>query len=74
MTFCKLLKKTSLPNGDTVEAYARTEKFESTATYQVVISRNGIAYDVIPCAKSTWRKRFASVLRDNIPAQTQKRE
>ena len=61
MTFCKLLRQATLPNGDIVEAYANTEKFETIAKYEIVVSRNGIAYDVIPCAKTTWRKRFNDI-------------
>lgn len=62
MTFCKLLRETTLDNGDTVQAYAKTEKFESVASYEITISRGCVAYSVIPCAKTTWKKRFNEIV------------
>ena len=58
MTFCKLLKETTLPNGDTVSAYENIDKYTSVPYYEIVVARGSIAYEVIPCAKTTWRKRF----------------
>ena len=61
MTFCKLLKEATLPNGDAVQAYQNTEKFESVSTYQIIIARGSIAHDVIPCARTTWKRKFAEL-------------
>lgn len=62
MTFCKLLKAATVGE-DTIEAYENYDKFDALPHYEVVISRNGIAYHVEKTAKTTWRRKFSEMAR-----------
>ena len=64
MTFYKTLKETTI-NEKTITAYERVEKFSSVPEYEIVISRDGIGYETIPVARTTWRKKFTQLVDEN---------
>ena len=57
MTFCKILKSAQVGK-DTVEAYECYDKFDLAPYYEIVVSRDGIGYQVEKTARTTWRKKF----------------
>lgn len=57
MTFCKVLKQSTI-GPDTVTAYENYDKFCSVPYYEIVVSRDGIGYQVEKTAKTTWRRKF----------------
>lgn len=57
MTFCKKLAQAT-KNGYDIEVWENTNKFESMPYYEITIGKNGIAYDVIKTAKTTWKRKF----------------
>lgn len=57
MTFCKVLKESKVGQ-DTVTAYENYDKFCPVPRYEIVVSRDGIAYNVERAAKTTWRRKF----------------
>ena len=60
MTFCvKLAEKTQ---GDyRISAWEETEKFETIPTYSIMIEKNDTVYEVIKCARTTWKRRFNAI-------------
>lgn len=60
MTFCELLAE----SGE-VSAWKKTEKFSCSADYEIVIARNGIAFCVIPTARTTWKKAYKNALEEH---------
>lgn len=62
MTFCETLKSETTASGYTVIAEKSTEKFENGSNYRVYVAEGSLAFLVIPCAKTTWRKRFAETV------------
>ena len=57
MTFCKkLAEKTQ--GEKSISAWEETEKFCTVSNYAIYKAKNGIVYETIKCAKSTWKKRF----------------
>lgn len=65
MTFCKILKEETTPSGKTISAYENIEKYETVPSYQIIISVDGIAVDVIPAARTTWARKFKQALNEN---------
>lgn len=65
MTFCRILKEETTPSGKTISAYENTEKYETVPSYQIIISVDGIAVDVIPAARTTWARKFKQALNEN---------
>ena len=63
MTFCEKLREAQA-NGKTVSAYKKTEKYSCVPRYEIIISEDAIAREVIKTAKSTWPKAFERVLRE----------
>lgn len=61
MTFCKVLAE-GKRDGDTITAYEKYEKFSAVPTYEIVVSRDGIARLVFKTARTTWKKRFREML------------
>ena len=59
MTFCELLAE----NGK-VSAWKKTEKFSRSADYEIVIAENGVAFCVIPTARTTWKKAYKKALKE----------
>ncbi len=62
MTFCKLLAERNLDNGNTVQAYEKTDKYSSVPRYTVTVLRDGIEQYTVKCAKTTWKKRFREIV------------
>lgn len=57
MTFYKILAEGK--NGEyDITVYEKHEKFATNPTYEIVVSRNGIAHLAFPTAKTTWKKKF----------------
>lgn len=65
MTFCRILKEETTPSGKTISAYENVEKYETVPTYKIIISVDGIAVDVIPAARTTWKKAFTRAYNEN---------
>lgn len=62
MTFCKELMSKS--NGkDTITAWELWDKNSLTPRYEITISRDSIAYEVIPTARTTWKKKFNEITK-----------
>ena len=60
MTFCKVLA-TASKNGYTITAYEVYEKFNKTAHYEIVTSKDGVALWVDKVARTTWKKKFKKI-------------
>ena len=69
MTFCKELARAEHRHGDIVTAWELWEKNSRIPHYEITIARGGSAFisygDTIKTAKTTWRKKFKEVLRDD---------
>ena len=61
MTFCRILAEAQR-GPDTVTAYELTEKFSACPRYEIIESREGIAFTVTKTAKTTWKKKFNEIL------------
>ena len=61
MTFYTTLKEAQTVSGNTVTAYKFTEKFSDHENYGVMVSREGIAFHVSTCARTTWKRKFAEL-------------
>lgn len=57
MTFCKQLKTAKI-GSETITAYENYEKFSAVPYYEIIVSREEIAIDVIRTAKTTWKRKF----------------
>lgn len=57
MTFSERLAEAT-SNGKTVTAYKSIDKYASIYTYEITVANNGIAFEVIPAAKTTWKKKY----------------
>ena len=57
MTICKLLAEAE-KNGKTISVYENVDKFSACPYYEISISKDGIAYEVIKTAKTTWKRKF----------------
>ena len=64
MTFCKELARQEMPNGRTVTAWENWDKFAAVPRYEVTVAREGIAEMVIPCARTTWRKKYREIVAE----------
>jgi hypothetical protein len=62
MTFCKVLA-TAERDGETVTAYENVDKFSSVKRYEIVVARESIAVQVIPTARTTWKKKFNELVK-----------
>lgn len=63
MTFYKTLKSATVGDRE-VTAYEYTEKYATAPGYQIVISENGLGYEVIPAARTTWKRKFNQALQE----------
>ena len=63
MTFCKQLKTAKIGN-ETITAYENYEKFSTVPYYEIIVSREEIALEVIKTAKTTWRKKFNQIMEE----------
>lgn len=63
MTFCKVLKEEKR-GADTITAYEKVEKFSAAKSYEICVSRNGIAYHVEQTAKTTWKRKFNQLMNE----------
>ena len=63
MTFCKLLAKHEQENGEIVEAWENWDKFAAVPRYEITVARDGIAHTVVPCARTTWKRKFREIAR-----------
>ena len=57
MTISKVLA-TAKNGKDDITVYESYEKYSVTPHYEIVISREGFATEVIKTARTTWRKKF----------------
>ena len=62
MTFCKVLA-TAERDGETVTAYENVDKYSSVKRYEIVVSRGSISIQVIPTARTTWKRKFNELVR-----------
>lgn len=60
MTFCKPLAKKE-KDGKTITAWENLDKDSRIPRYEITISRDGIAYEVIKVARTTWKKKFNEI-------------
>lgn len=66
MTFCKTLKTEDTNGGYTVTAYESTEKYSNAPRYEIIVSKteSHLAFSVIAAGRTTWRKRFADIVKE----------
>lgn len=62
MTFVKTLKQAE-KNGKTITATENIGKFSNVPYYHIIISRDGIAEQIIQTAKTTWEKKFDKIVK-----------
>lgn len=62
MTISKCLA-TASKGKDDFTVYESYEKFSAVPHYEIVVSRDGIGYQVIKTAKTTWRKKFKELTK-----------
>ena len=62
MTFCKVLANAER-DGETVTAYENVDKFSSVKRYEIVVSRGSVAIQVIPTARTTWKRKFNELIK-----------
>ena len=60
MTFCKELASKETSRG-TATAWELWDKYDSAPRYEITISLDSIAYEVIKTAKTTWRRALKSL-------------
>ena len=65
MTFCKVLKEVECDDGMTVTALENTEKFETVPYYEIHESKDGIAWYVTKCTRTTWRRAFKRIAAEH---------
>lgn len=63
MTFCKTLAEIKAGKYDVI-AEERTEKYETSASYSIMVCHGPICIKDIPCARTTWRKKFMEVCEE----------
>lgn len=63
MTFCKLLAEKET-NGKTISAWENIDKYSSVPYYEITVSENGNAYEVIKTARTTWKKKFKEICNE----------
>ena len=63
MTFYKLLAEKE-KNGKLISAYEKTEKFSAYSSYEIDISKDGLVYETIPTAKTTWKRKFKELTQE----------
>lgn len=61
MTFCKELAKAER-NGKIISAWELSDFGCGAKRYEVSVSVDGIAYQTVQTARTTWRKKFREVL------------
>lgn len=49
---------TKQSGGKVITARKKQEKFSSVCEYELIISVDGMATEIIPTAKTTWKKKF----------------
>jgi hypothetical protein len=60
MTVCKLLAEKG-KDGKTISAWENLDKYSRVPYYEITVSRDSIAYQVIKTARTTWKKKFKEV-------------
>lgn len=60
MTFCKTLASKKCGRYE-VEAEECIEKYSSVPYYHILVCDGCVAFQVIPTARTTWRKKFKEV-------------
>lgn len=63
MTFCKRIAKAA-KNGYEIEAWENVDKYSAIPYYEITIGKDGIAYQVIKTAKTTWKRKFKELISD----------
>jgi len=58
MTVCEQLAVKNRENGERVTAWKMLDKFSTVYRYEITVSKNGIAYEVVKTARTTWKKKF----------------
>ena len=61
MTLCKQLASAK-KDGYDISVYESIDKFETVSRYEITIEKDGIAYDVIKTAKTTWKRKFKELI------------
>ena len=62
MTLCNLLMARTLPGGKTVEAWEKTDKHAVEPRYEIIVSRDGLALEIIQTARTTWKKKYFAAI------------
>ena len=57
MTPCNILAEKT-KDGKQITAYKKYDKFSKSPRYEIVISKDGFATEIIKTAKTTWKRRF----------------
>ena len=63
MTICKKLASAE-KHGKEIEAWEKHDEYSLSPRYEITISRDGIAEDVIKAAKTTWKRKFVELVED----------
>lgn len=62
MTIYKPLKCETTSRGYCITATQKQEKYSNIWTYEICVARDGYGLFVIPCARTTWKKRFIETI------------
>ena len=61
MTVCKCLAEKEI-DGIVVSAMELLDKYDRAPHYEIYISKNGIAYQTVKTARTTWKKKFDQIV------------
>lgn len=63
MTVCQLLAEKQIGK-KTVSAWKNQDKFSNVWNYEICISEDGFCYETIKTAKTTWKRKFNSIVKE----------
>lgn len=63
MTIYKPLKIETTPRGYCITATQKQEKLEKVWSYEIHVARDGYGIFTIPCARTTWKRRFLETVK-----------
>lgn len=63
MTLSQTLKQTTT-NGYDITARIRTDKHSLFTEYEITVSKNDYAVEVIPAARTTWNKKYNNAVKE----------
>lgn len=65
MTVTEILKSGKTARGKDITASVSIDKYSSVKRYEITISKDGIAWYTVPCAKTTWKKKYTTEQESN---------